>query len=143
MQALTRLQALEVRFAQRLQAALDKGTAKLVQSAREDYAKISESLLRYEREIEESKRDLGHLIPKGDAIDGARASAMWLRLTVMSFISSFLPDLLAIKEPREAKAFFLEKFSESLKVTFMNAKEATLSLPDWAEAVIREEFRCE
>jgi hypothetical protein len=142
-QALGRLQRLEVAFEQRLQAALAAKNAKLIQSARQDYAKISESLLRYEREIEEAKRYLGQLIPKADAVDGARASAMWLRLTVLSFISSYLPDLIAHSDPREAKAFFLDKFSEALRVTFMNARESSLKLPEWGETVIREEFRCE
>lgn len=139
-QALGRLQRLEVAFEQRLRAALASDNSKQIQAAREDYAKISESLLRYEREVEETKRDLGHLIPKGDAVEGARASAMWLRLTVHAFISSFLPDLIAFNEPREAKVFFIEKFCETLSVTFMNARDSSLKLPEWAEAVIREEF---
>jgi len=141
--ALKRLEALEVKFAQRLERSLAGDDVALVQVARADYTQIANALRQYEREVEEAKRDLGQLIPKSDAIDGARASAMWLRLTVWSFVSSFLPDLIAFNEPRAAKAFFIEKFCETLRVTFMNARESTLKLPEWCEAVIREEFQVE
>src|SRR5258708_6773936 len=128
-QALSRLQALEVRFAQRLEAALAKGQAKPIQAARDDYIKISEGLRRYEKEIEESKRDLGHLIPRGDAIDGARASAMWMRLSFHSWLSSFLPEILALAHnEREAKAKCHESFTEIIRVSVKNAKEANLRL---------------
>lgn len=112
----------------------------LVSVAQNDYLKVAESLRKYEQAVEESRRDLGHLLPKQEAQDGARASALWFRLAWRLWLSSSLPDLLAIKDPRTAKAKAEESFSEILSVSFKNAKDAKLSIPEWALSAITEEF---
>ena len=66
-EVLKRLQNFEVDFARRLERALKSDNTELIQIARDDHVKIAEALRRYEREVEESKRDLGHLIPKSEA----------------------------------------------------------------------------
>lgn len=140
-QALTRLQELEVRFAQRLNRALNGDDANLIQIARADHCAVAESMRRYEREIEESNRDLGHLVPKSDMIDGIRASAMWMRLAFHSWLSSCLPSILALAHnDREAKHKCIETFCEIIRVTVRNSREANLSIPPEGEAVIFEEF---
>jgi len=127
--------------ARRLQRAFQLGKENLIQSARDNYLKTAEALRRYEREVEEGKRDLGHLIPKSEAIEGARASALWFRLAWRSWLSSCLPDILSMSDtPRDAKLKCELSFSEILNVTLRNAQEATITLPEWASASIKEEF---
>lgn len=139
--ALKRLETLETQFYARVQAALATNNQKLISAARNDHSQIAETLRKYEKEIEESKRDLGHLIPRGEAEEAVRMASVWLRLTVMSWISSHMPALLAQPNPIEAKIYFLRTFSEILEVQMMNAKDATAALPEWGEAIIRDEFR--
>ena len=139
--ALKRLQGLETIFYARLIGELSvSGSPHLVTTAQNDYNKVTESLRKYEQAVEESRRDLGHLLPKQEAQDGARAAALWFRLAWRLWLSSSLPDLLAIKDARTAKAQAEASFSEILLVSFKNAAEAKLSIPDWALPVIREEF---
>jgi hypothetical protein len=142
--ALKRLQRFETLFARRLDRALQLNKAHLIQTARDDHAKIAATLLRYEREVEESKRDLGHLIAKGEAERGARAAAIWFRLAWRLWLSSSLPDILAMSDNlREAKHKAEITFAEILDVALKNAKESAFTMPDWADAVIREEFHHE
>ena len=139
--ALKRLQGLESIFYSRMLGELSAGSNRaLVSVAQNDYLKVAESLRKYEQAVEESRRDLGHLLPKQEAQDGARASALWFRLAWRLWLSSSLPDLLAIKDPRTAKAKAEESFSEILLVSFKNAKDAKLSIPEWALSAITEEF---
>jgi hypothetical protein len=142
-QALTRLQSLEVRFSQRLEAALDKGNAKQIQAAREDHTRIAESLLKFEREIKESERDLGGLIDRGDAEDAILCAAQWLRLALWNWISAHLPKILAYTDAREATMPVVESFTESILLQMMNARDAKLELPLWAENIIRDQWHLE
>lgn len=138
--ALKRLQEFEARFAQRLGAALNTGRADAIQCARDDYNKVANSLRQYEREVEETRRDLGHLIPKQESQDGARASAIWFRLAWRMWLSSTLPALLAQTEPREALVMCEATFKDVLGVALQNSQGAQLSIPPWALEVIREEW---
>src|SRR6266446_1738314 len=65
-QALTRLQALEVQFERRVQASLKTNNQKLIAAARADHGAVAESMRRYEVEIKQSERDLGSLIPRDE-----------------------------------------------------------------------------
>ena len=139
--ALKRLQGLEPIFYDRQRQALQTGNSELISYALTDYSKICESLRRYEREVEEAKRDLGHLIPKAEAQNGARAAAIWFRLTWRLWLSSSIPDLLAMADdPRAFKAKAETTFSEVLGVALKNAEGAKCSIPTWAREVIDEEF---
>jgi hypothetical protein len=94
--ALARLQRLEILFHERLDQEIRKGGDPAeVSAASADYTRLTESLRKYEKEVEMARRDLGHLIPKGDAVDAIRAAATWLRLTWMQWISSGLEDVRA------------------------------------------------
>jgi hypothetical protein len=143
--ALKRLEAFETKFAARLDRALESDNAELIQIARDDHAKTADQLRRYEREIEVSKRDLGHLISKGEAAIGVRMAAVWMRLTWKAFLSSSLPDVVAAgsHDLREAKVKAEEMFDEILLVQLQNAKGAQATLPEWAISLIKEEFRIE
>ena len=139
--ALKRLQGLEPIFYSRLLTALaSPDRPDLLGIANSEYSKVTESLRKYEAAVEMTRREMGHLMPKKEAQDGARAAALWFRLAWRLWLSSSLPDLLAIKDPRTAKAKAEESFSEILLVSFKNASEAKLSIPDWALSAITEEF---
>ena len=139
--ALKRLHGLEQIFYSRLVDALSNpAEPQYIGVANSEYQKICEAMRKYEAAVEETRRDLGHLIPKKEAQDGARSAALWFRLAWRLWLSSSLPDLLAIKDPRTAKGKAEESFSEILLVSFKNASEAKLSIPDWALSAITEEF---
>jgi hypothetical protein len=138
--ALKRLQDFETRFASRLLAALDTNRADAIQVARDDYNKVANALRQYEREVEVTQRDLGHLIPKKESQDGARASAIWFRLAWRMWLSSTLPSLLAQTDPREALTLCERSFADVLGVALQNSQGAALSIPPWAMEVIREEW---
>ena len=139
--ALKRLQGLEPIFYSRLLTALScPDEPALLSVANSQYKLVTESLRQYEAAVEMTRREMGHLMPKKEAQDGARASALWFRLAWRLWLSSSLPDLLAIKDPRTAKAKAEESFSEILLVSFKNASEAKLSIPEWALSAITEEF---
>ena len=109
----------------------------MIQVARDDYSKVANSLRQYEKEVEVTKRDLGHLIPK----NGARASAIWFRLAWRMWLSSTLPALMAIgTDPRAIKMEAERSFADFLGVALKNAAGAQLSIPAWADEVIREEW---
>jgi hypothetical protein len=139
--ALKRLQGLEPVFYDRQLTALKTEKSDQISFALTDYQKICESLRRYEREAEEAARDLGHLIPKNEAQEGARAAAIWFRLAWRLWLSSSIPDLLALADdPRGFKAKAETTFSEVLGVALRNAEGAKCSIPAWAREVIDEEF---
>ena len=139
--ALKRLQGLEPIFYDRQKQALKTGKSESISFALTDYSKICESLRRYEREVEEAQRDLGFLIPKVEAQQGARSAAIWFRLTWRLWLSSSIPDLLALADdPRAFKAKAETTFSEMLGVSLRNAEGAKCSIPVWAREVIDEEF---
>jgi hypothetical protein len=140
--ALKRLQGLELIFYSRLTSALTcPDRPDLIGIANSEYNKIAEALRKYEKEVELARRDLGHLIPKREAQDGARAAALWMRLGWRLWLSSAIPDLLPLADdPRAFKAKAEQTFSEVLAVALRNSQEAKLSIPDWAMPVIQEEF---
>jgi hypothetical protein len=142
--ALKRLQNFEVDFARRLERALKSDNAELIQIARDDHVKIAEALRRYEREVEESKRDLGHLIAKSEAVKGARASAVWFRMAWRQWISSALPDVCAratSQSMRDAAYLCEITFAEILALEIRNSKGSRDEVvPDWAEQEIFESW---
>ena len=141
--ALKRLQGLESIFYSRLLNELGRvpSSGTKVTTAQNDYNKVTESLRKYEAAVEITRRDLGHLIPKHEAQEGARASALWFRLAWRLWLSSCLSDVLALAgNERASKAKAEEGFAEILGVTLKNSKEAKLNIPDWAMPVIQEEF---
>jgi hypothetical protein len=140
--ALKRLQNFEVDFARRLERALKSDNTELIQIARDDHVKIAEALRRYERVVEESKRDLGHLIPKSEAHRGAITAATWFKLAWRLWLSSCLSDVVAVGSDnlREAKAKCEETFAEILGVSLRNAQESSFVMPDWAVNLIKDEW---
>jgi hypothetical protein len=142
--ALKRLQSLEPIFFDRQKKALKTGKSDLISFALGDYQRVCESLRRYEREVEEAARDLGFLIPKAEAQEGARAAAIWFRLAWRLWLSSSIPDLLALADdPRAFKAKAETTFSEVLGVALRNAEGAKCSIPVWARGLIIEEFHAD
>jgi hypothetical protein len=140
--ALKRLQGLETIFYSRLLAELSQANRPdLVTSAQNDYNKVTESLRKYEAAVEMTRRDLGHLLPKREAENGARAAALWFRLAWRLWLSSAIPDLLPLaSDPRSFKQKAEHTFSEILAAALRNSAQAKLSIPEWAMLVIREEF---
>jgi len=141
--ALKRLQGLESIFYSRLLNELSRipSRSTAVTTAQNDYNKVTESLRKYEAAVEITRRDLGHLIPKHEAQEGARAAALWMRLTWRLFLSSAVPDLLALAgDARLFKARAEEAFAEVLAVALKDSEGAKCNIPDWALPVIREEF---
>jgi hypothetical protein len=141
--ALKRLQAFEVDHSRRLGIALAGGDELQIRTASEDHARCAQVLLKYEKEVTEAKRDLGHLIPKGDAIKGARASATWFKLAFRLWLSSSLPDIVAVGSSvglRDAKYKAEMTFSEVLAVCIRNSEDSREPVPDWAKAEIFESW---
>ena len=142
--ALKRLQGLESIFYSRQLEALAKGRTDLIGYALTDYRKITESLLRYEREVELAMRDSGQLVARSDAERGAAAVARWFRIGWRLWLSSCTPDLLQCAgDPRAFKAKAEESFGEIMKGIFQTAREAKIALPAWALHAVREEYRTE
>lgn len=141
-QCLRRLQENEVAMAQLLEAAKATGDEIRIRRALTNHKIAAELMHRYEKSVSQFERDTQSLIPRIEAENAIRMSAVWLRLSVAAWISSHLPTILAHHdEPRVAKKKFLETFSEIVKVELRNAKDARTPLPEWGEAIIREEFR--
>jgi hypothetical protein len=141
--ALKRLQGFEVDHSRRLGIALASGDELQIRTASEDHARCAQVLLKYEKEVTEAKRDLGHLIPKADAERGAKTSAVWFKLAWRLWLSSSLPDIVAVGSSvglRDAKFKAEETFSEILEVSLKNAQEARYSMPLWAVSVISDEW---
>ena len=139
---LKRLQENEVAMAQLLEAAKATGDEIKIRRALTNHKIAAELMHRYEKSVSQFERDTQSLIPRVDAESAVRMSAVWLRLTVMAWLSSHLPTILAMSDnPRAAKAKFLDTFCEILKVSLANAKDARAPLPAWAEQIIRDEFR--
>jgi hypothetical protein len=142
--ALRRLQGLESIFYSRQLEALAKGRSDLISFALTDYRKITESLRMYEREVEQAMRDSGQLISRAEAERGAAAVARWFRLGWRLWLSSSVPDLLALAgDARAFKAEAEKSFAEIMAGVFQKAREAKLEVPAWAMPAIREELRSE
>ena len=72
-----------------------------------------------------------------------QAVARWFRLGWRLWLSSSVPDLLALAgDPLAFKAKAEETFVEIMStVSFLKAREAKIAVPEWAWKAIREEFR--
>lgn len=142
--ALKRLQGLESIFYSRMLESLARGRSDLITFSLNDYNKITETLRRYEKEVEAAMRDAGQLISRGDAEAGAFAVARWFRLGWRLWLSSSVPDLLGLtNDPLAFKAKAESTFKEIMGTVFVKAREAKLGIPKWALGAIREEFRSE
>jgi hypothetical protein len=142
--ALKRLQGLEAIFYSRQLEALAHGRTDLITYALNDYHKITETLRRYEKEVETAMRDAGQLVTRGEAERGAESVARWFRLGWRLWLSSSVPDLLPLAgEPLAFKAKAEETFAEIIVNLFEKARKAKLEVPAWAINAIRNEFRCE
>ena len=140
--ALKRLQGLEAIFYSRQLEALARGRTDLITFALNDYNKVTETLRRYEKEVETAMRDSGQLISRGEAERGAESVARWFRLGWRLWLSSSVPDLLALAgDPLAFKAKAEETFVEIMSTVFLKAREAKIAVPEWAWKAIREEFR--
>jgi hypothetical protein len=140
--ALKRLQRLEILFHDRLNEEIKNGGDPVtVSAASSDYTRLTESLRKYEKEVEMARRDLGHLLPKGEAVEAVKTVANWLRLTWMAWISSALDDVRSAPDTRHAKKVALHAFDEILVLRIQNFKKLRCPVPDWADEVILEEFR--
>lgn len=142
--ALKRLQGMELIFNGRLIAEYQKGNSERVSFALADWTKVLETLRRYEKEVEENRRDLGYLIPKKEAQDGARAAAVFLRIAWKMFLSSSLEDLLPFANDI---AIFKTKadlaMKEMVEAAVRKSANARLAVPEWAIEVITQEFHVE
>ena len=142
--ALKRLQGLEAIFYSRQLEALAHGRTDVITYALNDYNKITETLRRYEREVETAMRDSGQLVSRGEAERGAESVARWFRLGWRLWLSSSVPDLLPFaSEPLAFKAKCEETFGEIMQNLFLKARSAKLEVPAWALGAIRNELRCE
>lgn len=142
--ALKRLQGLEAIFYSRQLEALARGRTDLITFALNDYNKITETLRRYEKEVETAMRDAGQLVTRGEAERGAESVARWFRLGWRLWLSSSVPDLLPLAgEPLSFKAKAEETFADIMAGVFEKARNAKLEVPAWAMVAIRNEFRCE
>jgi hypothetical protein len=142
--ALKRLQGFEADHARRLGVALANGDELQIRTASEDHARCAQVLLKYEKEVTEAKRDLGHLIPKSEAIKGARSAAIWFRLAWRLWLSSSLPDVVARatgQSMRDALYLCEISFAEILALEIRNSKDSRDEVvPDWAEQQILESW---
>ena len=91
---------------------------------------------------ETAMRDSWQLISRGEAESGAESVARWFRLGWRLWLSSSVPDLLALAgDPLAFKAKAEETFVEIMSTVFLKAREAKIAVPEWAWKAIREEFR--
>lgn len=141
--ALKRLEENEAKFYQRLAAAFASGNADRIANAREDWLKCSESLRKYDLLVEQSRRDSGELIPREEAENAVLMGASWLRLAVMLFISSDVPELLSIKDGGELGDRIVTGLTGALEVQMGNASNARVQLPAWAVSKLREGFNAD
>jgi hypothetical protein len=140
--ALKRLERYETYLAQRFEAAVKTGDAFQIRAAGEDHSRASKDLLRYDKEVTLAQRDLGHLIPKSEAIEGARAAATWFKLALAAWVSSCLPEVIAVGASgdnhaiREAKYRLQITFAEILAVSIRNSESSREPVPEWAKTEI-------
>jgi len=121
-----------------------EGRSDVISYALNDYRKITESLRKYEREVELAMRDSGQLISRGEAEHGASSVARRFRLGWRLWLSASVPDLLPLAgNARAFKAKAEESFAEIMAGVFLKAKEAKLPVPAWAIGAILEEYRSE
>ena len=62
-------------------------------AALDNWVKVGQTLLNYDKSVEESRRDSGQLIPRADAEMAVLMTATWMRLAVRTFISSHAEKL--------------------------------------------------
>ena len=69
----------------------------------------------------------------GEAERGAESVARWFRLGWRLWLSSSVPDLLALAgDPLAFKAKAEETFVEIMSTVFLKAREAKIAVPEWA-----------
>jgi hypothetical protein len=97
-------------------------------------------LRKLEREVAVVRCDVSQLIPRKQAIEGAIALAIFLRMALRKWTSANLPDLLNQPDARAAKAFFDRTFGESVELTRRDRLGAAVPVPAWALDIIRTEL---
>ena len=111
----------------------------LVSSLLSDYTKTSDALRKYEPALQLEQCDLNQMIARREAEQGAQARH--LRLSVVRWMSSCIPDMMACKDNAAAKVYFAHSFHDVLIQTVRASEAAKIPVPQWCIDAIKDEWR--
>jgi hypothetical protein len=137
---LKRLEAFESLLARRLELALASGDAPTIQTARQDYVTVSETLRKLDIAVDTYRRDAGELIARDEAAEAVRVLTEQLKIGFNLWLSSEVPALQAIDSPgkfvQHARRTYAFVFIENLK----NTQKSRAAIPQWAWDIVKEEL---
>lgn len=109
-------------------------------TALELWLKTCESLLRYEKTVDESKRASGEVVPRVEAEQAMIMAAHWLRVSIVRYIKGNVDDLLEQSSATVMQGIILDGVSESLEAQLRNSKKVATPLKDWQIEAIKRGF---
>jgi hypothetical protein len=107
---LERLETAEERAHARLEAALTRGDQLAIQAAQDFWLKCSETLRRLDLAVETARREAETQVPLKTTQDAVTAAGEWMRIAVMTMLSSETNSLMAIKDNGPFRYYFGERF---------------------------------
>lgn len=139
--ALARLESEERAAYQALQEAKEIGDARVIKDATRTYNEIAANLLKFDREVQDSRRATGQLVPREDCIISVRAAARLMRLAVVKFSRGRAMRLVTdCADPAEARMAWLRGIHETLSIEAPRYLDTREPVPDWAAAALAEGF---
>ena len=141
--ALERLEASEERAHARLEAALVHGNPIEIAPAQDFWLKCSETLRRLDLAVETARSEAETQVPLRVAQAAQTATAEWLRIAFMQFLSSEGQALMGIRDFGGWKIYSIERFRGILNLTVANADRTNSAIPDWAKSRIKTAWNVE
>jgi hypothetical protein len=108
--------------------------------ARTAWMQISNALRQYDLAVERDRREAGELIPLGQAVEAARSTAEWLKLSIQSWLSSETPQLVSIGDPLKFVGAARQGISSHVKLTLEKSFRSRSPVPEWAQAAVNSVF---
>ena len=109
-------------------------------AALDNWVKVGQTLLNYDKSVEESRRDSGQLIPREMAELAIEMAATWLRLSVQTFKGSKAEELAGKGNGPRAAKIIDEGMADAVRVALVRAPECRVPLAPWAMECIRKGY---
>lgn len=139
--ALARLESEERAAYHALQEAKEMGDARVIKDATRTYNEIAANLLKFDREVQDSRRATGQLVPREDCVITVRAAARLMRLAVVKFSRGRAMRLVTdCADPAEARMAWLRGIQDTLLIEAPRYLDTREPVPDWAAAALAEGF---
>jgi len=109
-------------------------------TALELWLKTAEQMRKFEKEVDESKRASGEVVPRAEAEQAMAMAAHWLRIATIKYVQGHGSKLRNQTDEAKIQGMILEGISDSLEAQLTNAARVKSKLKPWAIKAITGGF---